>query len=78
MRTKNLPLNDQHKFHFENEFTTEIRKIESLRDFKHLGVIIESHFQKQVLRIEKNLSKLIGQFYEMELLETYSKFFKEI
>ena len=71
-KTKNVLLNGRRKIQFEKEFSFGNETIESVKQYKYLGVIIDCQlsFQHHVSYIEKRLVKFCGIFYRLKKVLT--------
>ena len=71
-KTKNVLSNGRRKIQFEKEFSFGNETIESVKQYKYLGVIIDCQlsFQHHVSYIEKRLVKFCGIFYRLRKVLT--------
>ena len=71
-KTKNVLFNGRRKIQFEKEFSFGNETIESVKQYKYLGVIIDCQlsFQHHVSYIERRLVKFCGIFYRLRKVLT--------
>ena len=71
-KTQNVLFNGRRKIQFETEFSFGNETIESVKQYKYLGVIIDCQlsFQHHVSYIEKRLVNFCGIFYRLRKVLT--------